>query len=78
MFFGAVLFQDEIEDGIDALEDAQEQAGGRAARLAEAQRDLENALKSESETVRVTPPRALEKLTFQKTIPMDQPTQDFP
>jgi hypothetical protein len=36
---------------LEVLVDARSEAGGRAAKLSEAQADLEHALKSESETV---------------------------
>ena len=42
---------EEVEDKRDELESAREEAGGRASKLAEAQNDLEAALKSESDTV---------------------------
>ena len=46
-----VALLEELEDSRDELASAQEEAGGRAAKLAEAQDDLAMALKSESETV---------------------------
>lgn len=42
---------EEIQDTLEVLVDARSEAGGRAAKLSEAQADLEHALKSESETV---------------------------
>lgn len=42
---------EELEDMADVLVGAKDEAGGRASKLAEAQADLEHALKSESETV---------------------------
>lgn len=42
---------EEIEDTYELLADARDEAGSRAAKLSEAQADLEHALKSESETV---------------------------
>jgi hypothetical protein len=40
-----------MEEARDALEAATEDAGGRAAMLLQAQTDLENAVKSEADTV---------------------------